>query len=64
MLEQIYRPVMWVDCIQGLKARGAALFVECGPGRVLNGLTKRIDRELTSFSTDDEASLDNALTSV
>ncbi len=64
MLEQIYKPVMWVDCIQGLKATGAELFVECGPGRVLNGLTKRIDRDLTSFSTDDEASLDNALTSV
>lgn len=64
MLEQIYKPVMWVDCIQGLKATGAELFVECGPGRVLNGLTKRIDRDLSSFSTDDEASLDNALTSV
>jgi len=56
--------VMWVDCITGLKQRGANLFVECGPGRVLNGLTKRIDRDLTSLSTDDVASLDNALTSV
>lgn len=64
MLEQIYKPVMWVDCITGLKQRGANLFVECGPGRVLNGLTKRIDRDLTSLSTDDVASLDNALTSV
>ncbi len=64
MLEQIYMPVMWVDCINGLKKGGANLFIECGPGRVLNGLTKRIDRDLTSFSTDDVASLDNALTSV
>ena len=48
MLEQIYKPVMF----------------ECGPGRVLNGLTKRIDRNLTSFSTDDVASLENALTSI
>ena len=64
MLEQIYKPVMWVDCINGLKKGGANLFIECGPGRVLNGLTKRIDRDLTSFSTDDVASLDNALTSV
>ena len=64
MLEQIYRPVMWVDCITALKQGGANLFIECGPGRVLNGLTKRIDRDLTSLATDDSASLDNALTSV
>ena len=64
MLEQIYQPVMWVDCIQGLKANGAQIMIECGPGRVLNGLTKRIDRNLTSFSTDDVASLENALTSI
>ena len=64
MLEQIYKPVMWVNCIEGLKSNGAQIFIECGPGRVLNGLTKRIDRNLTSFSTDDVASLENALTSV
>ncbi len=64
MLEQIYRPVMWVDCITALKQGGANLFIECGPGRVLNGLTKRIDRDLTSLATDDSPSLDNALTSV
>ena len=64
MLEQIYRPVMWVDCIQGLKANGTEILIECGPGRVLNGLTKRIDRDLTSLSTDDVASLENALTSI
>ena len=64
MLEQIYKPVMWVDCIQALKANGAQIMIECGPGRVLNGLTKRIDRNLTSFSTDDVASLENALTSI
>ena len=63
MLEQIYKPVMWVDCVNGLKAKGAEILIECGPGRVLNGLSKRIDRELTSYATDDLASLENALTS-
>ena len=63
MLEQIYKPVMWVDCVKALKAQGAEILVECGPGRVLNGLSKRIDRELTSYATDDLASLKNALTS-
>ena len=64
MLEQIYMPVMWVDCITALKQGGASVFAECGPGRVLNGLTKRIDREITSFAMDDPASLDNALTTI
>ena len=63
MLEQIYKPVMWVDCVNELKAQGGKILIECGPGRVLNGLSKRIDRELTSYATDDLASLENALTS-
>jgi len=64
MLEQIYKPVMWVNCVNGLKSRGAEILIECGPGRVLNGLSKRIDRELTSYATDDLASLENALSSL
>lgn len=64
MLEQIYQPVLWVDCVNGLSRRGAEILIECGPGRVLNGLSKRIDRSLTSLATDDVASLENALTSV
>ena len=64
MLEQIYKPVLWVDCVNGLAAGGAEMLIECGPGRVLNGLSKRIDRNLKSLSTDDVDSLENALTSV
>jgi len=64
MLEQIYKPVLWVDCVNGLAAGGAEMLIECGPGRVLNGLSKRIDRNLKSLSTDDLDSLENALTSV
>lgn len=64
MLEQIYQPVLWVDCVNALSSRGAEILIECGPGRVLNGLSKRIDRSLTSLATDDVASLENALTSV
>ena len=62
MLEQIYKPVMWVDCVNALKVQGAEILIECGPGRVLNGLSKRIDRELTSYAIDDVASFENALT--
>jgi [acyl-carrier-protein] S-malonyltransferase len=64
MLEQIYQPVLWVDCVNALSNLGAEILIECGPGRVLNGLSKRIDRGLTSLATDDVASLENALTSV
>ena len=64
MLEQIYSPVRWVDCVLELRRRGAEQFVECGPGRVLSGLSKRIDREIVSFSTDDVGNLKNALAAV
>tara|TARA_B110000503_G_C7097968_1_gene392493 strand:+ start:379 stop:1314 length:936 start_codon:yes stop_codon:yes gene_type:complete len=64
MLEQISQPVKWVDCVLKLKSGGAERLVECGPGRVLNGLSKRIDRELISFATDDVENFENALLSV
>ena len=64
MLEQISQPVKWVDCVLKLKSGGADRLVECGPGRVLNGLSKRIDKELISFATDDVENFENALLSV
>lgn len=48
LLEQISRPVLWVDCVRGMAARGVDHMVECGPGRVLSGLIKRIDRSLAT----------------
>jgi [acyl-carrier-protein] S-malonyltransferase len=64
MIEQIYSPVRWVDCVIALRDRGTEYLVECGPGRVLNGLSKRTDRNLRSFATDDIDSLENALASL
>ncbi|MBT6027888.1 MAG: malonyl CoA-acyl carrier protein transacylase, partial [Porticoccaceae bacterium] len=64
MLEQISQPVRWVDCVLRLKSGGADTLVECGPGKVLNGLSKRIDRELISFATDGVENFENALLSV
>jgi len=46
MIEQIYHPVRWVECMQAIAVEGVTQFVECGPGKVLTGLTKRIDRSL------------------
>ncbi|ASQ45817.1 ACP S-malonyltransferase [Legionella clemsonensis] len=59
--EQLYRPVRWVETIQLMKNRGIERIVECGPGKVLSGLIKRIDKTLTAMSVNDNASLEQVL---
>ena len=61
MLEQIYSPVKWVDCVNQLKNNRATTLIECGPGKVLSGLSKRIDREISSLATDSVADFTAAL---
>lgn len=56
--EQLYSPVRWVETIQFFKSREVALTVECGPGKVLSGLIKRIDRSIDTISIYDTISLD------
>jgi [acyl-carrier-protein] S-malonyltransferase len=51
-----------VDCVKQLKQSGVSTLVECGPGKVLSGLAKRIDRELTAVATESAADFDAALT--
>jgi [acyl-carrier-protein] S-malonyltransferase len=50
MIEQIYSPVRWVECVNTLVAAGVNKTIECGPGKVLSGLNKRIHAELTTVS--------------
>ena len=57
LYRQAFGPVRWVECVQALKARGISHLVECGPGKVLMGLTKRIDAELTGAALFDPATL-------
>ena len=57
---QAASPVRWVETIRAFAARGVTHVVECGPGRVLTGLNKRIARELTSYALTDGADLDAA----
>ena len=47
----------WVECVHAIKARGLTTVVECGPGKVLAGLTKRIDSEMTGLAVFDPTSL-------
>jgi [acyl-carrier-protein] S-malonyltransferase len=57
LYEQAFGPVRWVECVLAIKARGLTTIVECGPGKVLAGMVKRIDAELTGVAMFDPASL-------
>ena len=57
LYRQAFGPVRWVECVQAIKARGITTLVECGPGKVLAGMVKRIDAELTGAALFDPASL-------
>lgn len=61
MREALYRqafgPVRWVECVREIQSRGVGVLVECGPGKVLTGLSKRIDPALVALPLFDPASL-------
>lgn len=57
LVEQLYRPVQWVACVQALHGRGCNRQFEFGPGKVLTGLAKRIEKGVTGSAVFDEASL-------
>ena len=60
LYRQAFSAVRWVEVVQALKARGLTQIFECGPGKVLAGLTRRIDAELVSAAVFDPASLAEA----
>jgi [acyl-carrier-protein] S-malonyltransferase len=57
LYRQAFGPVRWVECVQAIKARGLTTLVECGPGKVLAGMAKRIDPELSGLALYDPATL-------
>ncbi len=61
LIKQLYLPVLWVDCVKKMHAEGARKAVECGPGKVLSGLIKRIEPDLACFGSDDPASFGSAI---
>ena len=64
LTRQAWHPVRWVETIQAMKEAGVTHIVECGPGKVLAGLVKRIDSSMVGLAITDEASLAAALAAV
>jgi [acyl-carrier-protein] S-malonyltransferase len=64
LVRQAAKPVRWQETIQAMAAQGVTQVVECGPGKVLAGLTKRINDQVTGVPVFDEASLNEVLASL
>lgn len=64
LVEQIHQPVLWTGCIETMVKAGAQQFVECGPGKVLSGLNRRIDKSLTSYNIDEPAAFQAAVEAI
>ena len=61
LVEQIYSPVQWTSCVKTMIGAGITSVVECGPGKVLSGLNRRIDKSLSSHALEAPDSLAAAL---
>jgi [acyl-carrier-protein] S-malonyltransferase len=64
LIEQVTAPVRWIECVEELVRQGVTRLVEVGPGKVLGGLAKRVDRSLEVWNVEDRASLEKALTAL
>ena len=64
LVRQAAKPVRWQETIQAMAAQGITQVVECGPGKVLAGLTKRINDQVTGLPVFDEASFNEVLTAL
>ena len=61
LVRQVTGSVRWVECMQVLMAQGVTHFVEVGPGKVLNGLMRQIDRAQVALNVEDSASLEKTI---
>ena len=64
LVEQLYRPVRWIETIQAIATGGAHTVIECVPGKVLTGLNKRIDAQLNCLAITDTATLGAAIDAI
>jgi len=61
LVRQLYSPVRWTESVQAMQATGVETLIECGPGKVLSGLNKKVDRALNIANIGDVAGLAKAL---
>ncbi|HYG69631.1 MAG TPA: ACP S-malonyltransferase [Anaeromyxobacteraceae bacterium] len=61
LVEQVTAPVRWIECVEELRRQGVTRFVEVGPGKVLSGLIRRIDKSAEVWNVEDGASLEKTL---
>lgn len=61
LIEQLYSPVLWEDSVQKMIDLGVDTFIEVGPGKVLSGLIKKINRSVKTYSVSDEASCQSVI---
>jgi [acyl-carrier-protein] S-malonyltransferase len=64
LVRQAYSPVRWIETVQTIAARGVSQLYECGPGKVLAGMNKRIAKDLAGGAINDAAGLDEAVAAV
>lgn len=64
LVQQLFSPVRWAETVRRMVASGVTHILECGPGKVLTGLNRRVERrkEISVFSLDDSQSIDEAVT--
>ncbi len=61
LVEQLYSPVLWEDSVRTLLGEGVDVFIECGPGKVLSGLIKKVDRKVKTYCVYDESTFEQVL---
>ncbi len=64
LIEQLYSPVKWEDSVEKLLELGVDTFIEVGPGKVLSGLVKKVNRRVKTYAVHDEASLEQTIQSL
>jgi len=61
LIKQLYAPVLWVDSVKAMRTSGVDRVVECGPGKVLSGLIRRIEPEMSCLASDTADGLESAI---
>lgn len=61
LIKQLYMPVLWVDSVKCMRENGVEKVLECGPGKVLSGLIRRIEPEISCFASDNPEGLTGAI---